>query len=67
MKEALKNEKRKIRLHYRDQLKNLENLVAKMMESAIGTVRDSVESLKNQDVKLAEKVLETAKKIDDLE
>lgn len=67
MKEALKTEKTKIRLHYRDQLKNLENLVAKMMESAIGTVRDSVESLKNQDVKLARKVLETAKKIDDLE
>lgn len=67
MKEALKTEKRKIRLHYRDQLKNLENYVAKMMELASETVRDSVESLKNQDVKLAEQVLETAKKIDTLE
>ncbi|MEM3525852.1 MAG: phosphate signaling complex protein PhoU [Candidatus Jordarchaeaceae archaeon] len=60
-------EKKKIRLHYREQLKHLENLVAKMIEQSIETVRGSVEALKKQDVELAKKILEMAKKIDDLE
>jgi len=67
LKEALKVEKKKIRIRYQDQLNHLENLVAKMGELSIETVRDSVESLKKQDAKLAEKVLEKDKKIDEME
>jgi phosphate transport system protein len=67
LSEALKIEKKKIRLHYRDQLKHLENLVVKMGELSIETVREAVESLKKQDVQLARKVLEKDKKVDDLE
>jgi phosphate transport system protein len=65
--EALKADKKKVRIRYQEQLKKLENLVAKMGETAVEAVRDSVESLKNQDVELAEKVLESCKKVDDLE
>ncbi|WXG40891.1 MAG: phosphate signaling complex protein PhoU [Candidatus Freyarchaeum deiterrae] len=67
MKDALKVEKKKVRIRYQEQLKQLENLVAKMGETAIETVRDSVESLKKQDIELAKKVLEKCKTVDELE
>ncbi|MFB0560378.1 MAG: phosphate signaling complex protein PhoU [Candidatus Lokiarchaeia archaeon] len=65
--ESLKNYRKKIRIRYREQLKQLENLVTKMGYIAIETVKDSVESLKNQDVELAKKVLKESEKIDKLE
>lgn len=61
------SEKKRLRIRYREQLKHLGVLVTKMGEMAIETVRDSVDSLKNQNVELAEKVLEENKKIDELE
>jgi len=65
--EEKEGRKRKIRLRYREQLKHLADLVTKMGEMAVEAVRDSVESLKKQDVELAEKVLEKNKEIDELE
>jgi phosphate transport system protein len=65
--EALKVEKKKVRIRYQEQLKQLENLVTKMGETAIETIRDSVESLKKQDTELAQMVLENCKKVDELE
>ncbi len=65
--ESVKNDRKKIRIRYREQLKYLADLVAKMGDMSIEAVKKSIESLKNQDVELAEKVLKKNKKIDELE
>ncbi|MGQ9719753.1 MAG: phosphate signaling complex protein PhoU [Candidatus Jordarchaeum sp.] len=57
-------EKKNIRIRYRQELQNLRNSFIKMGEDCIKTVRDSVESLKNQDVELAHKVIADSQKID---
>ncbi len=65
--ETLKPEKKMLRLRYQNQLKKLADMVINMGELSIETVRESVNSLKKQDVEQAQKVIDIEKRVDDLE
>jgi phosphate transport system protein len=65
--EAYRKAKLRLRIRYQEFLADLTNAVVEMFEIVISAVRDSIESLKNQNVELAKRVIESISNIQEME